>query len=926
MFIKGLLESLRTRLHHAGSAAKQSRLQSAATNVSPASPSKKPLSVLTRVGGFIRQSDRFIAQRAVSVAVFVRTFFKKPRPAPNALDATVIYSKEELERAQKASYPKKRPSKTSGGVAVSSTRPGLKASRKHHPATDGSIFQPRTKRPPIVLSILVTIIRMCLVMVLLSGVVVAGSLIGVAKAYTDAAPELDLAQIEDQAETSFIYDGNGSLITTFAGVENREWATISEIPKTLQNAFIAIEDVRFRSHDGVDIKRLMGAFVSNFMNETVEGGSTITQQLIKQRVLSSERTYKRKIQEAYLAIQLEQTYTKDQILEAYLNTIALGESNYGVKAAAQDYFGKDLDDLSLLECATIAGLTQNPNTYNPRRNFFTRNTPELTMKRTRTVLQSMYRAGFITEDDYNEALTQTLVVQETSSHNEMYNMPYFVEYAINDVITNFLEVRNLPDTKQNRSAIENELRTGGYHIYTTVDPDIQNTVQDTLANWNNYPSMADPADSTTREPNSDGTFTEVVQPQSAAVVLDYHTGTLKAVVGGRYTPTAMKTINRASASVMPVGSSIKPLAVYGPALDKGYGAGTIQYNIPVAIPGWDATGQQAYPGGSGPHTPVSIRTAIVRSLNIVSARTLMDFVTVQEATNYLINLGVDPSHINQDGQGLALGTSGITPLEMAVGFGTIANSGQYISPVSFEKVLDKDGKVLLDSNELQKQRQVYKESTAWMLTDMLTNAVNSGTGTSAQIDGMTVAGKTGTTGEYRGTFFGGYTPYYAATVWIGSDRNARLAQNTYAGVSSAPLWQAFMSEIHEDLENKPIIDKSPEELGLVKVAICPLSGKLATEACSHDSLGLSPVYDYFLDGTQPTEYCDMHTQIEICTDSWLPASEYCPAESRQKISIIKSPTSTTLRPEDLAYLFGLYNTTVDKDGNPVVIGDLENSI
>jgi penicillin-binding protein 1A len=917
-----------SHLQRAAKSARQSFRAKGALLAESNAPKGAGLSrVLSGAGRFFRRTGAFLAALALSMWAFLRALFEKPAPkqtAPSSLGETVVYSKEELQKAQKAAYRAKK----SGGVAVSSTRSGLKAKRKQtaQPADDGSIFQPRTKRPNIVLSILVTIIRICVVLVLLAGVAVAGSLIGVAKAYTDAAPELDITQIEDQAETSFIYDGNGDLITTFAGVENREWATIEEIPEMLQNAFIAIEDVRFRSHNGVDLKRLMGAFVSNFVNENVEGASTITQQLIKQRVLTSERTYKRKIQEAYLAIQLEQTYTKNQILEAYLNTISLGESNYGVKAAAQDYFGKDLEDLSLLECATLAGLTQNPNTYNPRKNFFTRDTPELTMNRTKTVLQAMYRAGFITDAQYQEALSQTLVVQETSNHNEMYNMPYFVEYAIDDVITNFLEVRNLPDTKQNRSAIENELRTGGYHIYTTVDPDIQNTVQDTLANWDGYPSMADSADSITKDPNGDGTYTETVQPQAAAVVLDYHTGELKAIVGGRYTPTAKKTFNRASDSAMMVGSSIKPLSVYGPALDKGYGAGTIQYNIPVTIPGWDATGEQAYPGGSGPYTPVSIRTAIVRSLNIVSARTLMDFVTVQEATNYLINLGVDESHINEDGQGLALGTSGLTPLEMAVGFGTIANSGQYISPTSFEKVLDKDGNVLLDSSALQKQRQVYKESTAWMLTDMLTDAVNSGTGTAAQISGMTVAGKTGTTSQYRGTFFAGYTPYYAATVWIGSDKNAPLAQNTYASTSSAPLWQAFMSKIHEGLEDKAIIDKTPEELGLVKVAVCPVSGKLATEACNDEAHGLSPVYDYFLDGTQPTEYCDMHTQVEICTESGKLASEYCPEETRLTLSILKAPSNTTLRPEDLAYLYSLYNTYTDADGNQIQLGDLTGEI
>ncbi len=239
-------------------------------------------------------------------------------------------------------------------------------------STDGdeSIFQPRTKEPNFFLTVIVTTMKMFLVLFIIVGVSGAGAVLGIAKAYVETTPTLDVGKIEDQAQTSFIYDGEGNLITDFSSTENRVWATIDEIPQQLQDAFIAVEDVRFRSHQGVDIKRLFGAFVNNLKNETVQGGSTITQQLIKNTMLSPEQTYKRKIQEAYLSLELEKHYTKDQILEAYLNTIHLGESNYGVKAAAKDYFNKELDELTLMECATLAGTTKNPYLYNPRKNLY----------------------------------------------------------------------------------------------------------------------------------------------------------------------------------------------------------------------------------------------------------------------------------------------------------------------------------------------------------------------------------------------------------------------------------------------------------------------------------------------------------------------------------------------------------------------------
>ena len=348
-------------------------------------------------------------------------------------------------------------------------------SRKNSGKKRFSLFKPRTKETNFLLSVLMTTIRMLLVLVLLVGVSGTGLVVGIAKAYVDTAPVLDLSQFDQQSQTSFIYDRNGNLITDFKGSENRIHASLDEIPERLQNAFIAIEDTRFREHNGVDVKRIVGAFVYNFTGSgSTQGGSTITQQLIKQTILTSEQTYKRKIQEAYLALQLETVYTKDQILEEYLNVIYLGNSSYGVKVAAQDYFGKDLSELTIRECAMLAGLNKNPYGYNPRLNYYSRNKAEVTDKRTNDVLAAMYNAGYISESEYNQALNEQVNVLEVSPlASKMYDNAYYVEYAIYDVTTHMLRMYNLEDTTANRNKMEHQLRTGGYHIYTAMDAELQ---------------------------------------------------------------------------------------------------------------------------------------------------------------------------------------------------------------------------------------------------------------------------------------------------------------------------------------------------------------------------------------------------------------------------------------------------------------------
>lgn len=765
-----------------------------------------------------------------------------------------------------------------------------------------SIFKVRTKKPNFVLSVAATTIRLSFIIALCVGLALLGAVIGIAKAFVDTAPTLDLAALDAQDKTSFIYDSEGNLITDYKGTEDRIMVSIDEIPEMLQNAFIAVEDARFYEHNGVDVKRIVGALVANFTSGSTQGGSTITQQLIKQTVLSSEQSYKRKLQEAYLAMELETRYTKKQILESYLNTIFLGGSYYGVRVAAYGYFGKELDQLTLRECAMLAGLTRSPNYYNPRSNFYTRNTegsntPDITNNRTDYVLRQMRENGLITAQQYNAALDRTTasVLEKSPASTDMYAYPHYVEYAISDVVDTFLDLNGLEDTSANRYAMENKLRTGGYSVYLCLDTEIQEIVEDTLANWSDYPRLRDPSDKVYQSRNADGTYTEIEQPQAAACVFDYRTGELKAIVGGRYKPTTRKTLNRASGMTMPVGSSIKPLTVYAPAIDLGASPASIAYNMPVPISGWkDSSGKDSWPknyGGGGYKGPQSFRSALRNSYNTAAAQILMTYVGVSRSVEYLHLMGIPDKNINADPFGLALGSSGITPVQMAVAFGTIANKGVYQQPLSFSRIVDSNGNVVVDMHQQQDRHQVFKPSTAYLVVDMLKEAVQSGTGTKAKISSQVVAGKTGTNSDSKGVFFAGMTGWYSASVWIGHDNYKALSSKATGGNAAAPLWQSFMEKIHKakNLDSREIIDGTPSDYNLVRVTTCGVSGQLATDACYNDVNGYKTITDYWSADSVPTAYCSMHKSVSICTESGLLATDYCPSYSVESRGIVLIP-------------------------------------
>lgn len=770
----------------------------------------------------------------------------------------------------------------------------------------------KKERKALPLDILFHSLKFLILAVFVVGFLGLGLVYGVAKAYVDTTPALDVAQLTISDRTSYLYDMNGQEIMSMAAIEYRDWVDMEDIPEMLCNAFISVEDVRFYKHSGVDFKRLFSAVLEVLGNSNSSGGSTITQQLIKNKILGSERTYKRKIQEAFLALQLETVMKKDDILEAYLNDIYLGGSNYGVKAAAHDFFGKELNELTIRECAMIAGLTQNPYRYNPRLNYYWEKYgraedayEKYTVARTNTVLSRMYENDKITLDQYNAALQENVSIIEVSENSKMYDMAYFVEYCVDDVIRHWLAVDGVADTSANRVAYENKLRTGGYRIYTTVDPFVQNTVQSSLSNWDKYPKLADMSQSVITETISDSITIETVEPQAAAVVIDQRTGELRAIVGGRTEPSIRKGINRASSSYTEVGSAIKPLSIYGTALDNGMSPATVIANVDGAIPGWG--GESGYPNGgltsSRRYGPVTLRTGLQQSLNVVAGRLLFSAnVGVTRAMQYLERLGIPASQINQDGPGLALGTSGITPIQMCAAYAAIANNGYYLEPLSFTRVTDSDGNVILDADIIRgTQKRIYNEaSTAYFLVDLLKDAVQSGTGTKAKIDGYDVAGKTGTNADYASVYFAGITCDYTSVVWIGHDYPSnKLETGATGGDYAAPLWQSYMSQLMEGHESRPINHESPESLGLVRRTVCPVSGLLATEACVHyqqsNGSKFNLVTDWFDYADVPTEYCDMHVTLSICTTSGNLAGDNCSSDT------IEEKTYVLIRPNNQFY-------------------------
>ncbi|WP_051585815.1 PBP1A family penicillin-binding protein [Caldanaerobius polysaccharolyticus] len=734
--------------------------------------------------------------------------------------------------------------------------------------TRSSVKSKRKKR--------ISVLRVALLIIVALLAIAIGAAGGKVMAIISSTPKLSPDALLEQNLSTSVYakdaNGNWQRVALFHGANNRLWVSISKIPKDLQNAFIAIEDQRFREHHGIDIKRIFGALIADIKTRSFsEGGSTITQQLVKNTMLSSEKSLKRKIQEAVLAWQIENIYSKDQILEAYLNTIFLGNSNlnaYGVEAASLAYFGKDVSELDLAESALLAGINNNPSTNSPYVN------PKKAKERQELVLYKMLENGFITREEYEKAKAEKLVYKKAEGLND-YQHQYFIDQVIQDVAA---ELQKRENISYNEAL--NKIYTGGYKIYTTMDLRIQDAIEQNFKNNRLFPK-----DEYVKNYQREN----IIEPQGAMVVLDPKTGEVKGMVGGRGTQSGKFLLNRAVSRRQP-GSAIKPITVYTPAIDNGYTAASVIDDAPVTF---DIK-------GSGPWRPenyesgyyrglVTLRTALQNSINVPAAKLVMTLGT-QTSYEYGIRFGLGLSKADSlSPAALSLGalTQGVTPLEMAGAYGALANGGVYVKPITFTKVLDRNDNVVIDNRP--SKRVVVSPQVAYIITNMMESVVKAGTGTNAALPNMAVAGKTGTTEDYHDAWFAGFTPKYVGVVWMGYDQPKtmvdRYGLKVVGGSYPAMMWRAVMQQIHSGMKYAGFT--KPE--GIVSAYVCKDSGDLPTDVCRQDPRGNRVYKEIFIQGTVPTTYCKVHVKAKIDISTNKLATDYCPPQFVQERVFINPP-------------------------------------
>ncbi len=559
------------------------------------------------------------------------------------------------------------------------------------------------------------------------------------------------------AASSQIYDINGNELANVHAEQNRVPVKIDKIPEHLKDAFIAVEDVRFYDHAGVDPKGILRAVYANITNQGVaEGGSTITQQLAKNAYLTQDRTMKRKVQEIFLALQLERKYTKEEILELYLNQIYFGQGAYGVQAAAKTYFGKNVEDLDLNECAMLAGIPKSPNYYSPLNNL------DAAQERKGVVLDQMAKYGYISSSTAAKTKAQELNLVKAQPQSDSQFASYFIDY-----------VTQLMIDKYGADAVYQD----GLKIYTSLDMDMQKAAEAAMANLPTY--------------STDGNGQK--QPQGALVAIEPSTGYIKAMVGGRGTDQ----FNRATMAERQPGSSFKPF-VFAAALENGLTPSSTVEDKPINIAGWQPQNYSRNYNGT-----VTMRYVAEQSLNVPTVRIAqevgMDKI-IYLAEKMGISTFVKEGSVNDMNYAVSIGgmTKGVTPLEMTSAYGTFANNGVHVEPVAIVKVVNQKGEVLEEADP--KSQQVLKKSTANDLTSMLMGVIARGTGTGANI-GRPAAGKTGTTDNYQDAWFVGYVPDLVAAVWVGCDDNSRMGNMT-GGTTPATIWKAFMSKAVQGLPNK----------------------------------------------------------------------------------------------------------------------------
>ena len=793
--------------------------------------------------------------------------------------------------------------------------------------------------------------KLLLVVFVLMMLILAGAGFGMMKGILDDAPDVSTISIKPKGFKTVIYDQNDNERNTLAtSTSNRVYIYYDEIPEMMRNAFVAIEDERFWKHNGIDVRGIFRALVRDVVAGNFnEGASTITQQLIKNQVFNvgmGETTklqkIERKVQEQYLAIDLEKIYTKEQILEAYLNTIYLGQGCNGVEAAANRYFNKSSGELTTSEIACIAGITKNPYKFDPV--VF----PEENAKRRKLVLKKMLELEYIDKTEYEEALNDDVYdriqkVKQTNDENFEYNS-YYTDDLMRKLCSDFMEMYDMTEEE----AYE-EIYTGGYSIYSVQDYDIQAVVDEKINDPKYYPETAavalnykltllDPDEVTTHNYDTNtlltyyrqqtenskysniypseadaraaadtykeamlnetgGTFISeefktAIQPQASFVVIDQKTGYVKAVGGGRGEKRENLGFDRATNAMRQPGSTFKVLAAFLPFIDTKGGLCSCFVDQPYEFKNGTPV-RNWYGGYDGPS---SQRDAIRRSMNIIAVQTITD-VTPEVAYDYLINEGfttIVDKEVDYNGevysdiqQATALGglTHGVTNLEITAAYAGIANMGEYIPPVFYDRVYDHDGNLVIDNRDpSERSHRMCKKTTAWQLIDAMKDVVISGTGTRAKMQtGIQCAGKTGTTSNSYDLWFCGMTPYYTASVWFGYDSNITVNTNNHKD-----MWRDIMDAIAE-MEGHSTEKDWDQPDGLEKVTVCKMTGLQPTAGCPTCT-------DWCDKEHKPKKRCAGHVNtITICNESHMRATNTCPDTTQ-------------------------YSITYDADGNMQIIG------
>ena len=666
--------------------------------------------------------------------------------------------------------------------------------------------------------------------------VVAGVVFSVAK----DTPDLNSIDLDSYSVTTSILDKDGNSMGNLHAGENRVPVDFDEISPNAVNALVAIEDQRFYTHNGVDPIRIGGAMIANIKaGGIVQGGSTITQQLTGLVFLDrTEKSYTRKLKEAILSMEVEKEYSKDEIITHYLNRAYFGGGAYGIEAAAEYFFAKHASELTVPEAAMLAGCIQNPSKWSPI------GFPENALKRRNLVLDQMAECEFITKEEaeqYKATEIQLSEVRVTAKENNGAT-PY--QSFINHVIEEALVALELEDN-------DKALYTGGYIIHTTMDPAVQRRMEEVFNNDANFPNES---------------------IQAAMVVTDPETGEVRGIMGGRHQEAA-RELNRATQSFRQPGSSFKPVAVYAPAFEAGYGPGTVVDDYPKDYSGHVfQNSNRTYSGLT------TIRKGIVSSLNVVAVKT-MEMTGIDECYKFAKNLGFSKMTDNDRNLSTALGglTTGVSPLELAGAYGTFANNGVYIEPYAITKITDQNGKVLWEHKT--EKKPAMSEQSAYLLTSCLTDAATSGTGSAAKVSGHQTAGKTGTTSDNKDAWFAGYTKHYVGVVWIGYDTPKKLGNNAFGGTLSAPIFSKVMNTIHQGLPAENF--KAPS--GITTVTIDTKSGLLASELTPAEYVK----NEMFNVKHVPKSYSDVWQPVDVCPVSGQKLSAGCPYPAESKVALVR---------------------------------------